>query len=95
MSPAVVILIAAGLCITAIAAWVVIAERLDKPGTPARQAPEKTPRVLATGSSPFPMLPPDPESDPTGIQPPDVRYLGKPTGEYVDELFAKHAGGES
>ena len=97
MSSAAVILIAAGLCIAALAAWVVIAERLDKPDTPARQVPEETPAVLATGTSPFPMLPPDPEPDTTRIQPHDVRYLGKPSGEYVDDLFenAKHAGGES
>jgi hypothetical protein len=90
-----VILIAAGACIAALVAWVVIAERLDRPGTPARQAPEETPSVLATGSSPFPMLPPDPQPDPTLMQPADVMYLGKPSGEYVDDLFAKHAGGES
>ena len=91
MSPAAVILIAAGLCITALAAWVIIAERLDKPDTPARQAPQAAPSVLPRGTSPFPMLPPDPEPDPTRIQPADVKYLGKPSGEYVDELFEKHA----
>jgi hypothetical protein len=88
---AAVILIAAGAGIIFLAAWVVIAERLDGPGTPARQAPEETPGALARGTSPFPMLPPDPEPDPTRMQPHDVMYLGMTSGEYVDELFAKHA----
>ena len=95
MSTGAVILLAAGLGIIILVAWVVIAERLDRPDPPGRQAPEQAPGVLATGTSPFPMLPPDPEPDPTGIQPADVRYLGKTSGEYVNELFAKHAGGES
>jgi hypothetical protein len=46
---------------------------------------------LARGTGQFPMLPPDPEPDPTLIQPADVIYLGKPSGEYVDDLFSKHA----
>jgi len=43
------------------------------------------------GTGQFPMLPPDPDPEPTLIQPADVAYLGKPSGEYVDDLFAKHA----
>ena len=70
-------------------------EVLTGPGTRIRQTSEVTASVLATGTSPFPMLPPDPEPDPTLTQPHDVRYLGKPSGELVDELFAKYAGGES
>jgi hypothetical protein len=126
-----VILIAAGACIAALVAWVVVAERLDPPprdpfadpadrtdphgdnwpppagpddfwvqhvpgpGTRTRQTSEVAAGVLASGTGQFPMLPPDPAPDPTLIQPADVAYLGKPSGEYVDDLFAKHAGGES
>jgi hypothetical protein len=86
------ILIAAGLCITALAAWVVIAERLDPDGNPPPPARvEATAGVMPVCTSPFPMLPPDPEPDPTLMQPADVKYLGKPSGEYVDDLFEKHA----
>jgi hypothetical protein len=130
-----VILIAAGACLAALIAWVVISERLDPPprdppagpgggqhtaragaddgfwaqhvpgpgrvevltgpGTRIRQTSETTASVLASGTGQLPMLPPDPEPDPTLMQPADVAYLGKPSGEYVDDLFAKHAGGES
>jgi hypothetical protein len=106
VSPDAVILIAAGTCIIALVAWVVIAERLDPPpADPEPSAPRAAAAVLASGTGQFPMLDPDPEPDPTGIQPHDVRYLGKPSGEwvadlfppagYVDDLFAEPAGGES
>jgi hypothetical protein len=68
---------------------------LTGPGTPIRQTSEVTASVLARGTGQFPMLPPDPGPDPTLIQPADVIYLGKPSGEYVDDLFEKHARGES
>ena len=69
-------------------------EVLTGPGTQIRQTSEVTAAVLARGTGQFPMLPPDPDPDPTLIQPADVRYLGKPSGEYVDELFARHAAAE-
>jgi hypothetical protein len=47
--------------------------------------------TLATGTGFLQALPDDPAPDPTLIQPADVAYLGKPSGEYVDDLFAKHA----
>ena len=56
-----------------------------------RHAPPPRVEVLARGTGQFPMLPPDPDPDVTGVQPADVRYLGKPSGDYVEELFAKHA----
>jgi hypothetical protein len=92
MSTAVVILIASALGIILLAAWVVIAERLDPDGNPPPPARAEAAASTTTGSTgQFPMLPPDPEPDITGVQEAAVRYLGKPSGEYVDELFAKHA----
>jgi hypothetical protein len=89
---AAVILIGAGLGIALLAAWVVIAERLDPDGNPPPPARAEAPAsVMPVGTGPFPMLPPDPEPDPTLMQPLDIMYLGKPSGEYVDDLFAKHA----
>ena len=66
-------------------------EVLTGPGTRIRQTSEVTASVLARGTGQFPMLPPDPDPDVTGVQPADVAYLGKSSGEYVEELFAKHA----
>lgn len=51
---------------------------------------EKRASEMATGTGQFPMLP-EPDPDPTIVQPADVKYLGKPSAELVDELFAKHA----
>jgi hypothetical protein len=104
MSPAAVILIAVLACITGLAAWVVIAERLDPPqrGNPpavpagrqhtARPGPDLD--ALTPGPGRTGWLEPLPDDDPadiTGVQPPSTRYLGKEIGQYLDELFDKHA----
>ena len=105
MSPVTVILIAAGTCLAALVTWVVVAERLDPPpreprnplpapaahagGQPAPDLDALTPGPGGTGW--LEPLPDDDPADITGVQPPSTRYLGKPIGQYVDELFDKHA----
>ena len=41
------------------------------------------------------MLPPDADPDVTLTQAADVKYLGKTSGEFVDDLLAKHAPPEA
>lgn len=115
MSQAAVILIAAGACLAALVAWVVIAERLDPPPRDpfadpadhtdpdgeqyiARLSADEKPRPDLDALTPGPVgtgwleaLPDDDPPDITGVQPAATRYLGMPSGQYVDELFDKHA----
>ena len=107
MSTAYVILVVIFAASAAIATAVWVAERLDPPprDTPAgggqdiaRAGADEKPHPDLDALTPGPVgtgwLEPFPDDDPadiTGIQPADVMYLGKPSGEYVDELFSKHA----
>ena len=91
----------------AIAAAVWVAERLDPPQRDplagggqhtARTGADEKPGPDLDALTPGPVgtgwlehLPDDDPADITGIQPADVMYLGKPSGEYVNELFSKHA----
>jgi hypothetical protein len=101
MSQAAVILIAAGTCLAALIAWVVIAERLDPPPRDppaARTGTDKKPRPDLDALTPGPAgtgwleaLPDDDPADLTWGTTGAARYLGMPSRQYVDELFEKHA----
>jgi hypothetical protein len=63
--------------------------RLSVDGKPFPDLGALTPGPVGTGW--LEPLPDDPPADITGVQPHDVRYHGMPSGQYVDELFEKHA----
>lgn len=47
--------------------------------------------VRGTGTARLPELPPGPPPDATGVLPPAEAWLGMPSEQYVDQLFAKYA----